>query len=531
MPESTTGTSATIVGIGKQRFRPHRLPSTGIGGQARENEGNWNPLLDWEDVFAGNRGMNRHGDYDVYDAPLGIHLKIEEAHTSEPLLVSETAWEGGGGLQPYGLWQAGGKFHMIYGAYTPSGSRMCYAESEDGYTWSRPSLQQVQFEGSGENNILANLPAGGPGFFVDPVAPPETRFKYMRQEGGSFDPDTGEKLSDEEWQRRLRAQDYEGPNYKGPRTIFRHWITGFTSADGIHWEAIEGPLSDFPADGGIAPGYDPVGEQYYAYIRPTGVGRRAIALTTTSDFMHWPACRLVLYPDPQDGPDVSFYGANHFVYPGRSDLFGMFLQVYHQITDHIDNQLAISHDGVFWNRPERRAIILVGPTGSGYEGMVRSWGGSLVQLPDGHWATLHECVSFLHNFRLDRAKRDPFPARQASQIRWARWRPHRLCGIEAETEGRFTIQTIARTQPELHLNYRCRPGGWVRVELLPAIPSRLNPDAQGIPGYSFAECDPLTGDAIDKVVTWNGNSDISAAGDAMAIRIHMFQAKIFAYQC
>jgi hypothetical protein len=40
----------------------------------------------------------------------------------------------------------------------------------------------------------------------------------------------------------------------------------------------------------------------------------------------------------------------------------------------------------------------------------------------------------------------------------------------------------------------------------------------------------LTGDAIDHVVTWKGQRDISGIGETVAIRIQMFQAKLFAYR-
>ena len=79
-----------------------------------------------------------------------------------------------------------------------------------------------------------------------------------------------------------------------------------------------------------------------------------------------------------------------------------------------------------------------------------------------------------------------------------------------------------------------------------------------ISGFTFDECDRLTGDSLDQVVTWNGSSDLSSISDVImgrtyseeqkamasedyihsprtygdntvAIRIKMFQAKVFAY--
>ncbi len=44
--------------------------------------------------------------------------------------------------------------------------------------------------------------------------------------------------------------------------------------------------------------------------------------------------------------------------------------------------------------------------------------------------------------------------------------------------------------------------------------------------------DPLhwagTGNAVDRLVTWGGPHDISGIGATVAVRIRMFQAKVFA---
>ena len=74
------------------------------------------------------------------------------------------------------------------------------------------------------------------------------------------------------------------------------------------------------------------------------------------------------------------------------------------------------------------------------------------------------------------------------------------------------------------------PGGWIEVELLDKIPRLALPDADPVDGFSFADCDRIMGDSEDHVVTWNGNSDISAVGESVGIRVRMFDAKLFAYR-
>ena len=508
----------------------------------RDNGGQWMPLVDVLEVYTGHRATTRKGVYDLYDAPVGVQLRVEEALKSEPLLVPERDWEGQS-MQPLWVWQEDGRYHMLY-QHHPG---VCYAVSDDGYHWTRPELSEKEFKGSKRNNLLANA-TDGPGFFEDPTAPPEERFKAMTVESGYTDAETGERLDRKEGQKCWVAEEYEGLAYRGRRVRLggAAHIVGWTSPDRLHWKHIEEPLAHMPMDGGISAHYDPDTGTYFCYCRihglppqePIGIGagtpevglvRRAIGLTRTKDFRHWPPPKLVLHPDAQDDLGISFYGSVYFPYPGRRDLHCLFVQVYHQVTDHVDTQIAFSRDGLYWYRPERRAIIPVGPLGSGDEGMVYSWSGGLVELPDGYWASLYGGSSWLHNSGRDKTP-ELFPHQRPGQIRWARWLPHRFCGIEAENEGRFTIPTVTRTNNELRLNYRCKPGGWVKVELLRRIPSRGHLDVDPMLGFTFEECDRLTGDSLDQVVTWKGESGVSGVGEMVAIRVKMFQAKLFAYR-
>ena len=235
-----------------------------------------------------------------------------------------------------------------------------------------------------------------------------------------------------------------------------------------------------------------------------------------------------MHPDFQDELDNSFYGHNYFEYPVRADLHGMTVPIFQQSTGQMDVQIAFSRDGLIWHRPERRAIIDLGTLGSGEECMIGTWNGGLVQLPDGYWGIPYWGDSNLHNVK-EEFETSIFPELQPRKMGWDLWQPHRFCGVETSVEGRFTIPTIRRCSSELRLNYRCKPGGWISVELLRLVPSMLHGDVDPIAGFTFDQCDRLTGDSLDTVVTWQGNRDISDIGEMVAIRIKMFQATVFAY--
>ncbi len=508
----------------------------------RRNRGCWNPLVDLADIFAGNRSIDRSGVFDLYDAPTGVALRVEPAERSEPLLEAAAPWETGASISPLFIWKTEAGFNLLY--HCRNGT--CCATSADAYKWQRPQLGEVEFGGSTANNLLRRGIEGATGVFSDPHAPPQELFKAMGGDMAWYDPATCEALDDEEAQKRYDAQEYEGEAYQGPRAEIWGRMLGWTSPDGMSWTPLPQPLGNRPVNGGISARYDEATQQYFCYQQIMGFGaevlngigsasieeethRRTIAFSCTKDFRTWPAPKLILAPDAQDDLDIDFYGANYFPYPGRTDLHTMIIPVFHRATDHVDTQIAFSRDGLFWSRPERRAIHSVGAPGSGEDCQVHSWRNGMVELPDGNWAVAYSGISTLHNVR-DEYTDALFPRRHEGQIRYALWRPHRLCGVEAQRDGRFTISCIYRHGDQLRLNYRCAPGGWITAELLPRTPSMFQPDLDPAPGFTFADCDRLTGDEADRPVSWNGNSDISSIGEAVVIRLNMFQAKLFAYK-
>ena len=512
----------------------------------RDNNGEWKPIFDPMEVYCGHRGTTRKGDFEVFDDPTGVKITIEEASKSEPILeVDKVPWETRD-VHPLWTWQGDGDYGMLYfHSFNNSQSKnnVGYAVSEDGYDWTRPDLGMVEHNGSTSNNLIPTNPHG-PLFFEDPTAPAEERFKSITNYGGGLvNGETGESLG-QNGPQYWKAQEYEGYAYDGPRVELSGKATGWTSPDRINWKRIEKPLLDAPIDGGIAGGYDPETKSYFAYVRlhglpspelqgiggigpEKGIVRRAIGFTRTKDFYNWPPPKLVLHPDGQDDLDISFYGSSYFRYPGQKSLHCLLIQVYHHISDTVDCQIAFSRDGIYWHRPERRSIIPLGATGSAEDARVYSWGSGLVELPNGDWGYAYSGRAWLHNERRDTCE---VLARPSAKIRWARWNPHRLCGIEATTYGEFTIPTIHRVGKHLSLNYRCNLGGWVSVELLRRIPSAAHLDVDPIEGFTFDQSDRLTGDCVDKTVTWNGNADISGIGDTVAIRIRLFGAKVFAYK-
>lgn len=99
-----------------------------------------------------------------------------------------------------------------------------------------------------------------------------------------------------------------------------------------------------------------------------------------------------------------------------------------------------------------------------------------------------------------------------------------LVSLKADA-GEATIVTklVSFTGKQLQVNAVC-PSGSLRVELVDALG---NP----VPGFSLADCDPFSGDALRHVVSWHGKSDLSSlAGKPLQVRFQLRDGNLYAMQ-
>ena len=73
-----------------------------------------------------------------------------------------------------------------------------------------------------------------------------------------------------------------------------------------------------------------------------------------------------------------------------------------------------------------------------------------------------------------------------------------------EREGLIVTEPLVAAGDRLRINARCRPGGYLCVEVT---------DAQDrpLPGVTEADCDVFTGDELGHTVTWGGNPAVPHA--------------------
>lgn len=224
-----------------------------------------------------------------------VRRKVNPAkkHPANPLIDRDKPWEGRGPVFHYVMRdEKAGKFRMWYSGYhnfeLPSGTTVrwptCYAESDDGVTWTKPELGLMEYEGSKANNIVI-LKGGMFGLIHDHREPNrERRYKAVV------------------W------HDWRDPKGAPPEGYYL-----YTSPDGIRWAlAREQPLAlnQNREQTGIGDTslffWDKRLERYVCYTKilfrdPT---IRTSGMMESDDLLHRSRPRMTIFPDALDDPDT-----------------------------------------------------------------------------------------------------------------------------------------------------------------------------------------------------------------------------------
>jgi hypothetical protein len=88
--------------------------------------------------------------------------------------------------------------------------------------------------------------------------------------------------------------------------------------------------------------------------------------------------------------------------------------------------------------------------------------------------------------------------------------------------GAFITKPLTFSGRQLEINYATSAAGEVRVEL-------QDGEGKPLPGFTLADCEPIWGDHIARIVKWKGGDDVSAhAGKPVRLHFEMSDADLFA---
>jgi hypothetical protein len=261
-------------------------------------------------------------------------------------------------------------------------------------------------------------------------------------------------------------------------------------------------------------------------------GRRCIAYAESEDFARFPEPRILVASDATFDPDTDIYTNAYTRWPGAADAHLMFPAFFHRTDDVLDVHLLVSRDGLHWARPQREALIPVGEPGSDAETGVYA-GVGIVSFRPGEWTLPIAPQRNTHNQGMH-TRLGPM-VEQKAFFRRATWREDGFMSIEAAAEGRCTTVPFVFRGSRLELNAWSRFGGEVRVELVDSSDqAHWMKKAQlpvAVPGRTMQDCDPITGDALRRTVTWKGQGDVSAwQGRPMRLRFYLRRARLHAFQ-
>jgi len=386
---------------------------------------------------------------------------------SEPIIVPDRPWEGLGLF----LWGTAlydrdeDLFKMWYQTLSPLAPPtdkrfVCYAVSRDGFHWEKPSLGQVWFDGSRDNNIVVD-----PGDSLDSPSV-------------VLDPDDAD----------------ESRRYK---MIYRAATAGTVglyaafSPDGIRWEKVVEP---------VAPGH---GDRTNAFFTRDMDGKfvvltrkphmmadfntRCVYRIESDDFIHWSPAELVMKPDLADGPNMQFYSMTGFVY---GDQYLGALERMHTVPDVLDQELTVSRDGRHWQRVDRTQPFLV---------REKEWEGNWVHVASNPPVEYRGRLWWFYcgrHYRHGAAR----PHRE-SRIGMATSRIDGFVSIEGgPEEGRLLTKTVVWPGGDLEINADTRTStedyfrtyrGTVRVAI-------HDEEGHELPGYGVEDSVPFVGDTENR---------------------------------
>lgn len=430
---------------------------------------------------------------------LRLHPTVK---TGEQTLLPDKPWENAS-LSWFSILEDRGTYRMWYECYdvpgwpTPDDSSFCYAESKDGIQWTKPDLGLFSYQDSTANNILfrqigANNHKSrvhGTQVFLDPNAPPETRYKAVSQ--GQF-------------------ADYTPP----------YRIAGMSSPDGLHWTRLPLPICDVFADSQYSCFWDADTRRYTLYGRVGGHGR-SIGNATSAVFNHFAPLSLALENGDNNPPNTDLYNPAAMKYPHADRVYLMFPSLYNHTTDTLDIHLAVSRDGSHWTWPERgKPYIALSPSPAFDSGSLYMGQGMLF--------TNNEIWQYYSGSPLKHEEAELDALVKPENHRLYSRTTQRLDGfvsVEAGTSGGFFITPPLKFRGrKLLLNLNTTATGEVRVGLL---------DAAGNPiaGHSPEECASLTGDVQEGIVTWNNTPEISATQEAiLRLEVKLREANLFSFK-
>jgi len=429
-------------------------------------------------------------------------LKMHEPVKKEIVFNFDTPWEGG--FSAYvTIMKDQDRFAMYYrGGGELSREYTCRAESQDGITWTRPSLGLFEFNGSKDNNIIwtgekkAYWESHNFSPFKDtnPAAPSSQRYKAVT----------------------LGRQPIDGDRQKV--------LLAFVSPDGIHWRKLQDEpiITEGSFDSHNTAFWSSVEEQYICYFRQSRDGKRSIRRSVSKDFVHWSRPEWL---DFGDAPLEHFYTNGIIPYFRAPHIYLGFpmrfvpdrtrIGLEERKTDGLSDAVFMSsRDGITWNRTFMEAFIRPGLDQA-------NWGGAHGNNTPA-WGIIQTSDREISLYVSENYGNYPDGANRVPRLRRSVIRVDGFVSVNASYDGgQMLTRPFIFKGTRLLINYSTSAVGSIKVEV-------QDQAGAAITGFALAEASEIYGDEIERAVSWEHGTDVSRlAGRPIRLRFVMKDADLY----
>jgi len=448
------------------------------------------------------------------DAWIAESIRLQRVwHQAEkrcaPVVWGEKPWEGdlvigyGSVLFHEGVYKM---WYKVWPVLDRASRFICYAESEDGVRWVKPSLGLVEYEGSKDNNIVI-MPKEG----------------YLDCLGVIDDPEDGA------WP--LKMIYWHGVAGVPERT----GLVAARSKDGVRWDITPGfVLPNWGDRTNVIPARDQgkyvVFGRYMPHLKHYGC--RVVSRTESEDLIHWSEPELILKPDCEDEARFEIYSASAFRW---ESLYLGFIERMHMAPDVLDPELWFSHDGLAWQRSRSRPAFI---ERSPFPHFDCGWVNVTCNAPIRSGCELLVYYSGrAHGHNAHRGV-----ARRMGAIGLAALRIDGFCSLQAKEREGWLVTHPMRwpADSELHVNIDARRDvtthhgyghGRIRVEV-------RTTGGRPVKGFSYEDCEAVggntfnneSGDATCPVRWRKGRRMAELAGRNVRLAFRMHDAHLYAFK-
>lgn len=443
-------------------------------------------------------------DHFLTDQSENVRLQLKEPVDRGPVLNFDAPWEGR--FSAYAtLLHDSDRVRLYYRGIPEAGQDgnaaevTCYAESPDGIHWTKPNLGLYQIHGTKQNNvILANAAPVTHNFspFIDtnPTVAPEERYKAL---GGTAS----------------------------------SGLIAYVSPDGIHWEQLQ-PHPVFKPEGWVLDSqnvafWSELEERYVLHYRASVDGVRAIAKSTSKNFLHWTVPTQMRYSDTNSTkPSQHLYTNQTHPYFRAPHIYfataARFIPNRQVLTDEQAEAINV-HPKYFKDTSD--AVFMTTRATTTYN---RTFLGALIKPGIGaaNWVSRSNYPA-LNLIPTGPTEMSLFVNQNYGQpTAHLRRYSFRLDGIACLTApysgGHWTSKPIRFSGTKLSLNFATSAAGSLRIAL-------RTPDGNDISGFSLEDHPPIIGNEIGRQIEWK--IPLASVSDTpIRLHIELKDAELYSFQ-